>query len=139
MARPAAKRPASASANALPAAGLDAPIRYRVSVADLSGHRFAVTLRIARPAAQQRVSLPVWIPGSYLVREFAKNLLQIEARQGQEKLAVVQLDKCSWQVDCSPRQSLELSYEVYAFDRSVRRAIGEMLRGFTAPLAEGAT
>jgi predicted metalloprotease with PDZ domain len=130
MARPAAKRLASASANALPAAGMDAPIRYRVSVADLSGHRFAVTLRIAHPAAQQRVSLPVWIPGSYLVREFAKNLLQIEARQGQEKLAVVQLDKCSWQVDCSPRQALELSYEVYAFDRSVRTAWLDASRGF---------
>ena len=130
MARPLAKRPAKASVKSVVAATADTPIRYRVSVADLFGHRFAVTLRIARPAAQQKLSLPVWIPGSYLVREFAKNLLQIEARQGQTKLAVMQLDKCSWQVDCSPRQALELSYEVYAFDRSVRSAWLDASRGF---------
>ena len=55
---------------------------YRVEIADLHAHLFQVTLTIARPAALQRVSLPVWIPGSYLVREFSKNLQDLQAHQG---------------------------------------------------------
>jgi predicted metalloprotease with PDZ domain len=45
-----------------------------VEALDLHAHLFAVRLRIAAPQAGQQLSLPVWIPGSYLVREFAKNL-----------------------------------------------------------------
>lgn len=45
---------------------------YTVEAADLHAHLFRVTLTINEPAAQQTVSLPVWIPGSYLVREFSK-------------------------------------------------------------------
>ncbi|MFZ9138397.1 MAG: peptidase M61, partial [Hylemonella sp.] len=54
-------------------------LHYRISLADLHAHLFGVSLTIARPAAQQRVALPVWIPGSYLVREFARNLLGLQA------------------------------------------------------------
>ena len=58
-----------------------AAVHYRVEAADLHAHVFHVTLTIAQPAAQQCVSLPVWIPGSYLVREFSKNLSCLQARQ----------------------------------------------------------
>ena len=44
-----------------------APIEYCVEVLDAHAHLFKVTLTIAQPAALQRVALPVWIPGSYLV------------------------------------------------------------------------
>ena len=107
-----------------------APIHYRVEVADLHAHLFRVTLTIASPAASQRVALPVWIPGSYLVREFAKNLQRLEARQGTRRVAVEQLDKCSWQIACKPGQPLVLRHEVYALDNSVRTAWLDANRGF---------
>ncbi len=47
-------------------------IHYTVEAANLHAHLFKVTLTVPQPAAQQTVSLPVWIPGSYLVREFSK-------------------------------------------------------------------
>ena len=47
------------------------PITYRVEIADAHAHQFRVTLTLPRPAAAQRLALPVWIPGSYMVREFA--------------------------------------------------------------------
>ena len=59
-----------------------APIRYLVELHDLHAHQFRVTLSVARPAASQRLSLPVWIPGSYMVREFGRHLSRLEARQG---------------------------------------------------------
>jgi predicted metalloprotease with PDZ domain len=105
-------------------------IHYRVECADRNAHLFAVTLTIERPAAQQRVALPVWIPGSYLVREFAKNLQKLQAVQGRRKLAAQQLDKHSWQIDCAPGKPLVLRYQVCAYDNSVRTAWLDRDRGF---------
>jgi predicted metalloprotease with PDZ domain len=107
-----------------------AAVHCRVELADLNAHLYRVTLTIAEPAADQRVSLPVWIPGSYLVREFARHLQHLTARQGSRKPAVTQLDKCSWQVAARAGQPLTLSYEVYAFDNSVRTAWLDSSRGF---------
>ncbi len=110
---------------------IPAPIHYRVEIADLHAHLFRVTLTIDQPAALQRVSLPIWIPGSYLVREFSKNLQNLQAHQGiHVPRPVEQLDKCSWQIACSPDKPLVLNYEVYAYDNSVRTAWLDAQRGF---------
>ncbi len=107
-----------------------AGVHYRVEVADLHAHLLCVTLSIEQPSMAQRVSLPVWIPGSYLVREFAKNLQRLAARQEGRAVPLHQVDKCSWQVDCVPSTPLVLTYEVYAFDNSVRTAWLDSQRGF---------
>ncbi len=107
--------------------------RYRIELADLAAHRYRVTLTLPQPAAAQDFSLPVWIPGSYLVREFAKHLSGLTARQGGRELAVEQLDKASWRVRTRGRAALTLNYEVYAFDASVRTAWLASDRGFFNP------
>ena len=107
-----------------------AAIHCRVACADLHAHLFAVTLKIEAPAARQRVSLPVWIPGSYLVREFTKNLQGLRARQGRAALPIEQLDKATWQIDCDPAKPLVLQYEVCGYDNSVRTAWLDADRGF---------
>ena len=121
------KKPASKPLQPLQPLG----VYYRVEVADLHAHLFHVTLTIAQPAVEQRVSLPVWIPGSYMLREFSKNLQGLQARQGSRTaLKVVQLDKCTWQIDASPAKPLVLRYQVYAYDSSVRAAWLDADRGF---------
>jgi predicted metalloprotease with PDZ domain len=107
-----------------------APIAYQVQVLNKHAHLFQITLTIANPAVNQRVNLPVWIPGSYLVREFSKNLQQLHAQQGESNLAIVQLDKCSWELKCQADQAVTLHYEVYALDASVRTAWLDERRGF---------
>lgn len=109
---------------------LSAAIAYRVRVLDRHAHLFQVTLTIAQPAAAQNVSLPVWIPGSYLIREFSKTLQNLRASQGKQDVALTQRDKCSWQADCVTGQPLVLTYEVYALDNSVRTAWLDPSRGF---------
>jgi len=109
------------------------PVHYRVDIADLQAHLFRVTMTVAAPAALQKVSLPVWIPGSYLVREFSGHLQNLKALQGKRALPtgqIVQLDKCSWQIRCAPARPLVLVYEVYANDASVRTAMLNDMRGF---------
>ncbi len=105
-------------------------ISYRIDLHNPNAHLFRVTLTVPAPAALQRLSLPVWIPGSYLVREFARHLSALEARQGSRRVAVTQCDKASWQVECSGRGALVVSYLVYAFDSSVRAAFLDAQRGF---------
>ena len=106
------------------------PVHYRVEVANLHAHLFRVTLTIAQPAALQRVSLPVWIPGSYLVREFSKNLQHLRARQGKRTVPLQQLDKNTWDVVAQPGKPLVLVCEIYANDASVRTAWLDATRGF---------
>ena len=105
-------------------------IDYRVEPGDLHGHQFHVTLTVARPAADQVVSLPVWINGSYMVRDFARHLSGLQARQGRRPVPVRAQDKSSWQVACCGRGALTLRYRVYAFDASVRAAYLDAARGF---------
>ena len=113
-----------------PAAAPAPAVRYDVRMASLGGHRFGVQIRIEQPAATQRVSLPAWIPGSYLIREFARHLLPLQAAQGRTERACTQIDKSTWDIDCDPRRPLVLRYEVYAFDNSVRTAWLDSERGF---------
>ena len=107
-----------------------APVVYCVEARDVNTHLFDISLTIAEPQEQQRVSLPVWIPGSYLVREFSKQLQHLIAQQGRNKLVARQLDKCTWQIDCNRDKPLVLRYQVYAHDNSVRTAWLDASRGF---------
>jgi len=72
----------------------------------------------------------VWIAGSYMVREFAKQITGISARQGKRHVAVHQLDKATWAVDCEAGKPLTLHYQVHAHDDSVRTAWLTTKRGF---------
>ncbi len=105
-------------------------ITYRIEPHDLHAHQFRVTVTVPTPAAAQRLSLPVWIPGSYMVREFARHLSRLEARQGGKAVALTQLDKTTWQAACTGRGALTLSCLAYAFDTSVRAAFLDASRGF---------
>ena len=110
-----------------------APVHYSVDASDVHAHLFRITLTIARPAKNQRVSLPVWIPGSYMVREFSKHLQKLRAEQNGKAVAIAQLDKCTWQISSTAAKPLVLRYEVYAYDNSVRTAWLDAQRGFFNP------
>lgn len=105
-------------------------VEYCVQAHNLHAHLFSVRLTIANPAAAQTVSLPVWIPGSYLVREFSKNLQNLEARQGGRSAKLTQVNKNTWHIAAKLSVPLTLTYQVYAFDSSVRTAWLDPARGF---------
>lgn len=110
-----------------------AALHYRVEAADAHAHLWRVTLTVMRPAARQRVSLPVWIPGSYLVREFAQHLQRLQALADGQPAALRQLDKNTWEVEAPGAAELQLHYEVHAHDASVRTAFLDATRGFFNP------
>ncbi len=108
-------------------------VHYKVEAANVHAHLWRVTLTVAKAARVQTVSLPVWIPGSYMVREFSKHLQNMTATQSGRVCAVEQLDKCTWHIKSAAGKPLAISYEVYAFDNSVRTAWLDAQRAFFNP------
>jgi len=106
------------------------PTHYAIRPADPAAHLFHVTCRVDRPdPAGQLFMLPAWIPGSYMIREFARNIVRITALAGARKLALEKLDKHTWRA-AAARGPVELAYEVYAWDLSVRAAHLDETHGF---------
>jgi predicted metalloprotease with PDZ domain len=98
------------------------PIRYRVLPRNPEAHLFEVTCTVEDPdPAGQRFALPAWIPGSYLIRDFARHVVRVHANSGRRALAIAKLDKHTWIVEPSPSQ-ITVTIEVYAWDLSVRGA-----------------
>ena len=97
-------------------------VSYRVEPHDLAGHRLRITLHIDRPAAEgQTLSLPAWIPGSYLIRDFSRQIESLTVRDAAGARPVRKLDNHTWQV--APGDGpVTVDYVVYAWDLSVRGA-----------------
>ncbi|WP_332674996.1 M61 family metallopeptidase [Aromatoleum sp.] len=108
------------------------PIRYTILPARPEAHLFEVTCEVADPdPAGQVFRLPAWIPGSYMIREFARNIVTLRAESRGEPVAVAKLDKHTWQAGALPAGSpVTLRYEVYAWDLSVRAAHLDTTHGF---------
>ena len=99
-------------------------IRYALRPAKPEAHLYEVSCRIEHPdPAGQRLALPAWIPGSYLIRDFARHIVSISAEAGGAPVALTRIDKHTWQAAATNgKQALTLNYTVYAWDLSVRGA-----------------
>ncbi len=97
-------------------------ICYSIFPANPEAHLFEVRCTVDNPdPSGQKFSLPTWIPGSYLIREFAKHVVRIRAYSGRKLLRMVKLDKNTWQVEPFDGP-VTVTMEVYAWDLSVRGA-----------------
>jgi predicted metalloprotease with PDZ domain len=106
------------------------PVRYRVLPRNPEAHLFEVTCTVEDPDPDgQRFALPAWIPGSYLVRDFARHVVRIWANAGRKALPVTKLDKHTWLVAPAAGQ-ITVTVEVYAWDLSVRGAHLDATHGF---------
>src|SRR3569833_616678 len=106
------------------------PLRFRIQPLSPEAHLYEISCVIPDPdPAGQGFSLPAWIPGSYMISEFVKNVVQLWAETETGALAVRKLDKNSWR--CAPCQGpLTLRYHVYAWDMSVRGAHLDSTHGY---------
>jgi len=108
---------------------------YALSFSDPAGHLLDVEMTLPSPVAGQRVAMPSWIPGSYLMREFARHVVTLSAQQSGHEIKVEKIDKATWQLACAPDAPVTVSYRVYAWDRSVRGCYFDSSRGFFNPAA----
>lgn len=98
------------------------PILYSVTPFDPAGHRLKVRLTIQTPDPDgQELSLPAWIPGSYLIRDFSRQVETITAHSEETTVAIKKTGNHTWL--CAPCAGpLVVDYCIYAWDLSVRGA-----------------
>jgi predicted metalloprotease with PDZ domain len=82
---------------------------------------------------QIEVKMPVWTPGSYLVREFSKNvnLVKVFTKDG-KALKVSKKSKNAWLIDAGNEKNIQVKYEVYSFEVSVRTPFLDLSHGFVS-------
>ncbi len=103
-------------------AGATEPIRYQLRFPAPQSHYVEIEARIpAAGAAQVELMMAVWTPGSYLVREYARNVEDLSARgPGDQPLAVAKVRKNRWRVSTNGAEFVKVAYKVYARTMSVQ-------------------
>ncbi|HVI94638.1 MAG TPA: M61 family peptidase, partial [Anaeromyxobacter sp.] len=96
-------------------------MRYRLSLPEPHTHLFHVEATLERPGRAPELAFPVWTPGSYLVREFARHVEGLVAEDGRGgPLAVERIDKHRLRVVAGDAERVVLRYRVYANELTVR-------------------
>ena len=105
-------------------------IEYRIQPLAPQAHLFHVDVHVPDPdPVGQVLSMPAWIPGSYMIRDFARQVVTLSAWHGDRPVEVCKLDKQTWRCAASGGP-LTISYQVYARDLSVRAAYLDTTRGY---------
>lgn len=98
-------------------------ISYTVSMSKPWTHLLEVEMRLSWPYLPEKAELkmPVWTPGSYLVREYARHVEDFSATDAAgNKLAWEKTSKNTWQVDTKGAKEIVAKYNVYANELTVR-------------------
>jgi len=99
-------------------------IHYHVAMSKPESHLFEVTLQIRGWQSQKQsvldLKMPVWTPGSYLIREYARHLQEFSAAADGVILSWHKLSKNHWQVQTQGHENLTIQYRIYANELSVR-------------------
>ncbi|MCH4245659.1 M61 family metallopeptidase [Acinetobacter gerneri] len=108
-------------------------LHYQIEFDDYRQHLVHVTLRfLANPT--QILSLPTWIPGSYLIREFSKHIESVNAYdEAGRQLQMSKFEKNKWRLFNTDHELITVEYDVYAYDLSVRGAYVDQTRLYLNP------
>jgi len=114
--------------------GFGQAISYSLRMTKPQNHYFEVEMELKDFKEQElSVKMPVWAPGSYLVREFARHVNQVKAVDGDGKeLKVTKTTKNEWKIAKGKSKTVKVSYEVYAFELSVRTSFLDLSHGFVS-------
>ena len=101
-------------------------IAFQVSMSKPHTHMFEVEIRIKRAASltapgEEFLVMPVWTPGSYMVREFARHVQDFAAKDSSgQPLKWEKTNKNTWRIVTGGAREWSASYRVYANELSVR-------------------
>lgn len=105
----------------LPMAAQAAKVNYTLTMPEPHTHYFGVEMAFENPGqAYVDVKMPVWTPGSYLVREFAKNVDSFAATANGQRVRYEKVNKNTWRVYAAQAPAVKISYQVYAYELTVR-------------------
>ena len=118
----------------LPTFAFGMTISYELRMPKPQNHYYEVQMNISgNEDAQVEVKMPVWTPGSYLVREFSKNVNLVKAfTKDGKSISVTKKSKNAWIINAGKEKDIQVKYEVYAFELSVRTPFLDLTHGFVS-------
>src|SRR5581483_5753119 len=119
----------------LPAAAQEPALVYKLGMDKPDTHYFDVELDIANNKSPKlQVYMPVWTPGSYLVREYAKNVQEFQASdENGRNLNFDKVNKNTWEIDPGNSSAIKVRYRVYSYEISVRNSYLDQSHGYVSP------
>jgi predicted metalloprotease with PDZ domain len=98
-----------------------ANIHYTVSMENPHTHIFHVKIDIGDLTNKTiELYMPTWTPGSYLIREYSKNIISVKSVSDNTKLNTSKINKNTWEIELNGHKKCSIEYDVYAFEMSVR-------------------
>ena len=109
-----------------------AKVEYSLKMSKPQNHYFEVMMTIDELSGKNiTIKMPVWSPGSYMVREFSKNVNLVRAFDEEaNKLPITKTSKNTWVIKRNNAKQIRVKYEVYAFELSVRTSFLDLTHGF---------
>lgn len=108
-----------------------ASINYEVNMSEPHTHYFEVNISITDYKKDYfDIQMPVWAPGSYLIREFSKNVENFKSFSNGKEIKVTQLNKNTWRIFSNNASEVKVSYLVYANEMSVRTSFLDASHGY---------
>lgn len=106
-------------------------ISYTVTFPEAQAHYANVEMNISGLNQNSlNVKMPVWTPGSYLVREFSKNVESFSVMSNDKMLTAQKTRKNCWHVNTAGVSSITIKYRVYCFEISVRTSFVDASHAF---------
>ncbi len=116
------------------AAKAQVKVGFEVSFKEPQAHYAEVQMNISGLAKDYvDVKMPVWTPGSYLVREFEKSVEEFKATAGGKAAKVEKVRKNTWRIFSAKASEIKINYRVYAFEISVRTPFIDESHAFLSP------
>ena len=107
-------------------------ISYHLSMPHPESHYFDVEMELSGFSSDTlELKMPVWAPGSYLVREFPSNVNRVTAMDYTNvAISVNKIDKNTWQIIGHNSTKIKVNYQVYAFELSVRTSFIDLTHAY---------
>lgn len=108
-----------------------ANIDYEVSMSEPHTHYFEVKMIIKNHEGNEvDIYMPTWAPGSYLIREFAKSVEGVTAKQSAKEVNIEKINKNTWRIASNNKSDIVVTYKVYAYEMSVRTSFLDASHGY---------
>ncbi|MDA7903548.1 PDZ domain-containing protein [Mariniblastus sp.] len=95
-------------------------LQYTVDLEDARNHYLTIKVVVPVVSDTTELMMAVWTPGSYLVREYARNIDSMTVTSGDRELEFEKIRKNRWLVETKGIKSFEVSYRLYCNEMSVR-------------------
>ena len=111
------------------------PVRSTVQMTRPDQHFYQIDMSFpGRNRENRELKMAAWTPGSYKIRDFARNVEGFQAFDTEDKpLSWRKTDKATWVIEVPKETPFKISYRVFAFEHTVRTSYLDSFYGFINP------